>query len=95
MTFGQVVAEYRKRRLLTQQRVAETLRISARELNDLERDITDPNTFPLLQELAETIKAPISELRGLALSHADHSRWRREIEEQDSFSMLTFRRSRE
>lgn len=95
MTFGQTIARHRKQKMMTQERVAAMLHISARELNDIERDVIDPNTVMYLEELASIVHAPIDELRILAQHHVEDARRRRMVEAEENFSMLTLRRSRE
>ena len=95
MTFGQTVAHYRKQVFLTQRDLAEAMHVTLQEMNELERDITDPNVFGRLEGLARIIQAPADELRTLALAHSEHHAYRRKVEEDEMFSMMTFRRSQE
>lgn len=95
MTFGQVLARYRKNSVLTQRNVAEAINVSLSTIIDLERDILDPSEFDRLAELASAVGAPLQELHTLATSHVEHSSYRRKLEADEEFSMLAFRRSQE
>jgi transcriptional regulator with XRE-family HTH domain len=94
-TFGETIAHYRKLNSLTQRDLAEAMHVPLREMSELERDITDPNVFGRLDELSRLIKAPVEELYSLATHHPEHFAYRRKVENEEMFSMITLRRSRE
>jgi len=95
MTFGQVLANHRKQKFLTQRNIAEAMNVSLSEIVDLERDIADPRTFGKLNELASVVGISSEQLQALARNHHEHSAFRRKLDADEEFSMLAFRRSQE